>query len=402
MQVLRGYKTELDPNKKQATNLAKHAGTSRYAWNWALNRCQQRISKPNGMALHKEWNVWKKKNLIWWGEISKCCAQEAFRDLQKAYKRFFDNCKNKKRGKKGHPKFRSKHGKDSFRVTGSIHVTDTYIQLPRIGRVKLKEVGYLPIDTKILSATVSRRADRWFVSLQVEEEITKQTQVKGRVGIDLGLKTFATCSDGEIFESPKALKSNLQKLKRLSRQHSKKEKGSKNRAKARKRLAKLYYRISNTRRDFIHKVTSCLTKTKQTLVIEDLNVSGMLKNRKLSRSVADVGFHEFRRQLEYKCAWYGCELVVADRWYPSSKLCSSCGWKNNDLTLSDRDFICPECGLDEDRDWNASKNLENYTVSSTGMNALGDESSGIDSGVGVKLSSMNKEPNSNQAKGRFA
>lgn len=235
----------------------------------------------------------------------------------------------------------------------------------------------MPLDAKILSACVSEKAGKWFVSIQVEETINPSAKPEAIVGVDLGIKTLAVCSDGTTFDNPKALKSNLGRLQRRSRQMSKKGKGSKNRKKAQRKLARLHYKISCVRKDTIHKITTYLTKTKSKVVIEDLNVSGMMKNRRLSRSIQDLGLFELRRQLEYKGKWYGCEIIVADRFYPSSKSCSNCGWIKKDLTLADRIFDCDSCGLKMDRDLNASCNLESYTVSSTGINAYGEVSSGL-------------------------
>ena len=380
MLVQRGYKTQLDPNNKQRTLLAKNAGAARYAFNWALNIKRDAMTKrekiPNAIELHRRLNELKQTELGWMYEVSKCSPQEALRNCDNAFNNFFRRCKQKK-GKKGFPRFKSKkNGLGSFRLTGTIKVFDRHIQLPRIGKIKLKERGYLH-NGKILSATVSERAGRWFVSLQMEETIeAPENKPQRAIGVDLGIKRLATCSDGEIFENPKALRSRLKKLQRLSRNVSRKQKGSQNRKKAQKKLAKLYYKIACIRQDTLHKFTTSLTKTKSRIVIEDLNVSGMMKNRRLSRAIADVGLFEARRQLEYKGKWYGCEIDVADRFYPSSKRCSSCGKINHNLQLSDRDYVC-ECGNDVDRDWNASVNLLNYrTVSSTGNYAFGERSSG--------------------------
>jgi putative transposase len=310
-------------------------------------------------------------------ESSKASPQEALRDCDKAFDNFFRRCKQKKKGKKGFPKFKSKkNDKQSFRLTGSIHVLDGFIQLPRLGKIKLFEKDYLPKNAKILSATVSKRAGKWFVSIQVEEENNQVTSLTDSiVGVDLGIKTLATCSDGVIYENPKALRSNLKRLKRKSKQLSRKQRGSKNREKAKQKLAKLHYRISNIRKDALHKTTSAIVNENQVIVIEDLNVSGMVKNRKLSRAVSDVGMFEFRRQIEYKAKWQSKLLVIADRFYPSSKM----DWKskkiNKDLKLSNR-VIYHEDGTTTDRDLNAAKNLENfYRDSLARINACGDGSS---------------------------
>jgi putative transposase len=379
--LLKAYKTEIDPNNVQQTKLQQHVGCARFAFNWALAKKKDAFDKkdkiPNAIELHRELNKLKKSEYPWMYESSKASPQEALRDCDKAFDNFFRRCKQKKKGKKGFPKFKSKkNDKQSFRLTGSIHVLDGFIQLPRLGKIKLFEKDYLPKNAKILSATVSKRAGKWFVSIQVEEENNQVTSsTDSIVGVDLGIKTLATCSDGVIYENPKALRSNLKRLKRKSKQLSRKQRGSKNREKAKQKLAKLHYRISNIRKDALHKTTSAIVNENQVIVIEDLNVSGMVKNRKLSRAVSDVGMFEFRRQIEYKVKWQGKLLVIADRFYPSSKM----DWKskkiNKDLKLSNR-VIYHEDGTTTDRDLNAAKNLENfYRDSLARINACGDGSS---------------------------
>lgn len=379
MKITRGYKTELDLNKAQRTACLKHAGAARYAYNWGLRRYQEEYvagrRAPSAISLHKEINALKQTDIPWMYDVSKCCAQEALRDLEKAFKNFFRKCHLKKmgqwKGKLGYPKFKSKKkGIGSFRLTGAIHVTEKYVQLPRLGKLRMKEKGtkkhYIPTSgVKILSATVSEQAGRWFVSVQVEEEVANPVQATGKpIGVDLGIKTLATCSDGFSAENPRALRNSLKKLKRLSRRHSRKVKGGKNRKKATHKLARLHARIAHIRSDALHKATSqIVAKTKPcderpaVIVIEDLNVSGMLKNRSLSRAIADVGLSEFRRQLEYKAEQSGSTIKVVSRWYPSSKTCSSCGWIDHDQTLSDRTFVCLDCGNVLDRDMNAAQNL---------------------------------------------
>ena len=221
------------------------------------------------------------------------------------------------------------------------------------------------------------------------------------VGVDLGIKTLATCSDSEVFENPKALGKNLKRLKKLGRLVSRKKKGSKNRRKAADRLSKFHKKISDIRKDTIHKITSHLTKTKSMVVIEDLNVSGMMKNHCLARAISDVGFYELRRQLEYKGGWYGCQVVVADRFFPSSKTCCECGVIKTDLSLSDRVYVCP-CGNEIDRDLNAAINLERYiTASSAGNYACGEIGSGSTRKSGVKLTSLKQEMNQKNGSPRF-
>jgi putative transposase len=259
-------------------------------------------------------------------------------------------------------------------LTGSIVVFADAIQLPRLGRLRLKERGYLPVTgtagVKVLSATVSEQAGHWYVSVQVEQEQAVPVNTGLVVGVDLGVKTLATLSDGTPNPNPKPLKRWLKKLKRLHRSVSRKQKGSKNRKKAARKLAKQYRKVRNQRADTLHQVTTRLAKTRSVIVIEDLYVAGMLKNHHLAQAIGDVGFGEFRRILTYKAAWYGSQVVVVSRWEPSSKTCSGCGWYDANLELADRTFVChnparPGCGLVLDRDLNAATHLAKLAGSSS-------------------------------------
>jgi len=297
--------------------------------------------------------------------VSKCAPQEALRDLDKAFTHFFRRVKEKKAGrnvKVGFPRFKSrKHGVGGFRLTGAIHVFEKAIQLPRLGVLRLKERGYLPTSAvHILSATVSEKAGRWFVSLQVEMEIPDPvvTDEKPAAGVDLGINCMAQVSDGTYFENPRALKHGLSRIRRLQRVVSRRQKGSANRRKAVRQLAKAHFRVANIRKDTLHQATTYLTRTKSAIVLENLNVSGMMKNHHLAQAIADVGMYEFRRQLQYKGDWYGCEVLLADRFYPSTKRCSRCGWVKPVIALSEREYCCEQCGLVIHRDLNAAINLE--------------------------------------------
>ncbi len=228
--------------------------------------------------------------------------------------------------------------------------------------MKLKEINYFPLKGKILSATISNYNNRWFISIRLEEEYEpKIPKNKNTIGVDLGVKTLATCSDGTTYKNPKALAKNLKKLKRKSRQHSHKKKGSKNREKSRIRLARLHAKIANIRKDVLHKTTSKIVNENQVIVLEDLNISGMLKDKKLARSISDVGMYEFRRQIEYKGKWNNREVRIINQWYPSSKKCSVCNEIKKDLSLSDRQFIC-KCGNNICRDLNAAINIQNCST----------------------------------------
>jgi putative transposase len=368
MEIVRAFKTELDLNNKQSTACMRHAGTSRFAYNWGLERkitaYRSGERMPSAIDLHRELNQLKQGEFSWMYEVSKCAPQEALRDLDRAFQHFFRRVKEKKAGKSikvGFPRFKSlKKGVGSFRLTGTIRIFDGHILLPRLGVLRLKEKNYLPVtDVHILNATVSERAARWFVSVQVEMEIPDPEPVEKPVaGVDLGINRLAQVSDGTYFENPRALIKAQAKLKRLQRVVSRRQKGSANHQKAVRQLAKAHARVANIRKNALHQVTTWLARTKSAIVLEDLNVSGMMKNHHLAQSIADVGLHQFRRQLQYKGQWYGCEIFLADRFYPSSKQCSQCGTVNGSLGLGQRTYHCENCGLVIDRDWNAAKNLE--------------------------------------------
>ena len=383
MKTRQAVRFALDPTVAQRRDLARHAGASRYAYNWGLEREKAALDArkagditvrlPSAMTLHKEWNRWKKgpDGIPWWIEVSKCAPQEAFRDLERGMKAFWESRAGKRPGPKIHfPRFKKKgRGRDSFRLTGSIHHHGRAVTLPRIGTIRIFEdaTGWAErIETgsvRVTSATVSREADRWFVSLAVEAErdIPASPAATDTIGVDLGILALATISDGTVVPGPKALRRGLRQLRRLSRAHSRKRHGSHNRAKAARRLARHHAKVAAIRRDHLHKLTTTLAKTHGRIVVEDLNVRGMLGNRRLARSLADAGFGEFRRQLAYKCQWYGSELVVADRWFPSSKTCSQCGAVKPELSLSERTYRCESCGLILDRDLNAAINLAGWS-----------------------------------------
>jgi len=371
-------------NNVQKTACARHAGAARWAYNWGLARKMEAYQKgekvPSAIDLHRELNVLKQGELSWMLEVSKCAPQEALRNLDQAYANFFRRVKEKKAGRKirvGFSRFKSKkHGLGGFRLTGAIHIFDKVIQLPRLGRLRLKERGYLPVEgVHILSATVSEHAGHWFVSVQVEKEIPDpQASYQPVVGVDLGILALATISDSTRIENPHALKRDLGKLKRLQRVVSQRKKGSTNREKAVRQLARAHLRVANVRKDALHQVTSRLAtlapaasagETKSAVVLEDLHVNGMVKNHHLAQAIEDVGFYEFWRQMVYKSQWYGCQIIPADRFYPSSKRCSQCGHIQVTLDLGMRVYICEQCGLMIDRDLNAARNLEQLTTGSS-------------------------------------
>jgi putative transposase len=404
MLIQRAYKSELDLNNEQITACRKHAGAARWAYNWGLARKQEAYqatgTSPSAIDLHRELNALKPTTMPWMYEVSKCAPQEALRNLDSAFTHFFRRSKLKRqgklRGKLGYPKRKTrKRGLGRFRLTGSIVVFPDAIQLPRLGRLRLKERGYLPTGSvRILSATVGEQAGHWYASVLVEQEQVVPVNTGPVVGVDLGVKKLATVSDGTDVPNPRYLRHCLKKVKRLQRAVSRRRKGSHNRQKAVCKLARLHRRVAHQRADTLHQLTSRLAKTKSVVVIEDLNVSGMLRNHHLAQAIGDVGFGEFRRQLTYKAAWYGCHVLVASRWEPSSKTCSGCGWVDDDLALADRTFRCEQCSLVVDRDLNAAMNLAKLAGSSSdSQNACGEDGAGQGLAALVELSPMKQEPN---------
>jgi len=398
MLVNKAYRYELDPNNIQRSSLAQHAGVARFTYNWGLEQHIAQYKNNQGddrftdaMKQHKLLTSLKKTEFSWMYETSKCAPQEALRDLHRAFKNFYRGLKSGKMI--GFPRFKRRGDRDSFRLYGTIRFHERAIQLPRIGKVRIKEKWKSYHNGKILSASVRRRANRWFVSVTVKENICNTQPVRGSpVGVDLGVKNLATLSDSTTFANSRAKGRRLKKLIQLHRSLSRKKKGSKNREKAKLQLAKMYLKIFNIRQDTLHKLTTYLAKSHSKVVIEDLLVSGMMKNRRLARAIADVGFYEFRRQLEYKCQWYGSELVVVSRTFPSSKLCSRCGHRKKELSLSERVYECEQCGLEIDRDLNAALNLVAVSLPET-QNACGEEVRHSESSEISNAASMKQEPN---------
>jgi putative transposase len=361
MLVRQAFRYELAPTVARRVVLANHAGAARWAWNWGLSvrrkAFQRRAQTLSAIDLHRLLVQLKHTPRYGWlCQVSKCAPQEALRDLDRAYANYWQGRKQGRRV--GLPRFK-KRGRcpDRFRLTGRIRVEDGGVVLPRIGRVQTKEPTG-KFGGRILSVTCRREADRWYCSLTVEVERPDPAPVMGPVvGIDRGITRFAVCSDGTTIESPRALERGLRRLRRHARAVSRKQPGSRNRARAVVGLARAHRRIRNQRLDGLHKATTRLAKAKSVIVVEDLHVAGMVRNRRLARAIADQGWGEFHRQLAYKTTWYGSGLLVAPRFYPSSKRCSGCGVVKAELPLGVRVFCCPACGLVLDRDVNATRNL---------------------------------------------
>ncbi len=323
--MMLAHQIRLDPTAAQAQYFRQAAGTARFVWNWALaewNAEYAQGKKPSGMKLKKQFNAMKYEQFPWLHEIHRDAHAQPFANLQRAWTRYFSQ---KKAGKEAFaPVFKKKGVRDSFYLANDKFEMDGHrIKLPKIGWVRLHEE--LRFVGRIVGASVRRIANAWYVAVQVDvpdDKAQRKRRGDSVIGVDFGIKAAATISsDGkhgsETVLAPKPLKSNLRRLRIRSRRHSRKNKGSKNRVKSAQNLASLHARITNVRRDFWHKLTSKLCRENQAVVIEDLNVQGMMQNGKLSRAIADVGMSEGRRQLEYKAKLYGTRLVIADRWYPN-------------------------------------------------------------------------------------
>jgi putative transposase len=383
MKINRAYKTELDPNDEQTKALRNHAGAARWVYNWALDKKIKTHNELNLFVssgeLQKE--IVRIKNISkenggepWLYEVSKCVPQCAIQNLEKAYQNFYRRIK--KGIKKGFPKHKKKRdGAGSFRLADtSIWATEKYINLPKIGKIKLKRYKYLPLfDQKnihILSATISENNYRWYVSLNVEEIIPDPIKPTGEpIGIDTGVNHLATLSDGTIFENPKAASKNKERTRLLQKAVSRKKKGSNNQKKAQRKLTKHHNHIKNIRNDASNKATTeVIAKQPEFIVVEGSNIVGMMQNHKLAGAIADAAMGEFIRKIEYKAKWAGIPVYKADRFFPSSKACSHCGTINESLTLEDRIFKC-ECGFEIDRDLNAAINLREYSAAGLAVTA---------------------------------
>jgi putative transposase len=387
--MLLAHRIRLEPTAAQRDYFGRAAGTARRVWNWALVEWQRQLSvglRPNAMALKKQFNAIKYSDPNWldadgkpWlRTVHRDAHSQPFANLAKAWNRYFAARKEKR---PVHPPAFKKKGRcrDSFYVANDhLRMDCVTVVLPKVGRVGLCETLRWP--GRIIGASVVREADYWFLSVQVEvpEQFAfRPRSGDGVTGVDLGISAAATLSRGEKIAAPRPLKSALRRLRIRSRRQSRKleaakasagitgpiPKGtrlpsSKNRANGARALARLHARIAHVRTDFMHKLTTRLCRENQALVIEDLNVRGMLANARLARAIADVGFYEFRRQLLYKAARYGTTLVLADRWYPSTKLCSGCGQRYAELGLGERSWTCAACGVQHDRDINAAINLQ--------------------------------------------
>lgn len=383
--MIKTYKIKLKPNNKQQTKMFQFCGAKRFAYNWAIARQQENYKNGgkfiNDCELRKHFtNLKEQEEYKWLYSISNNVTKQAIKDACLSYKRFFN-------GYSKAPKFKSKRtDRPSFYVDNiKIKFTETHVKLENIATskrknkqklnwVRLAEKNKIPTDCKYISSHVVFDGINWFITVGVEIEDNKELPTNEGIGIDLGVKDLAICSDGYTYKNinktqkVKKLEKKKRRLQRsISRKYLNNKKGdsynkTSNIIKSEKKLLKLNHKLTNIRENYLHQVTSEIINRKPKFItIEDLNVSGLMKNRHMSKAIQQQKLYEFRRQLEYKCKWNNIELRIVDRFFPSSKLCHNCGQIKKDLKLSDRVYKC-DCGYEEDRDYNASLNLRDSKI----------------------------------------
>ena len=375
MKVHKGFKFRLCPTPEQESMLSQQAGNTRFLWNKFLESNLETYKKTQKFQFSYEMitSLPKLKKEFDFLKLSfSQSLQQVGRQLDSALKESFKKSK-------GFPKFKKKHNKDSFTVPQKFSIHSKSVKLPKIGKVKWIKHRKIQGNPKFL--TVSRDGNQWFCSVTCEVNLpNKQYSQENIVGIDVGLKEFATLSDNSVVKRERHLDKHTKRLMKEQRKLSRTTKGSNNRKKQIEKVQAVHRKIRNTRKDFLHKTSSNMIAKYSGVVLEDLNVSGMMKNSKLARSISDVGWYEFNRMLEYKSLWNAKHFIKIDRWFASSKICNECGSKKVDLKLSDRIYVCKNCGNVVDRDFNASKNILAKglnvlysTVRHTGSNACGED-----------------------------
>jgi putative transposase len=360
----RAHKIRLNPNPDQAQYLLQACGVARFVFNWGLAEWKRQYEageKPNAYSLKKQLNWVKAEQFPWMYEVTKCAVDTGFRNLDQAFKNFFRRCKQGVE-KRGYPNFKSKkRSKPSIRMDGErARVSGHEMWLQKLDApINMSEE--VRFAGEIKSVTLSETAGYWYASFSIEVEPPEHEHPSISTGIDLGIKSLMVLSDGSQVDNQKLLRSELHKLKRLNRELSRRKQDSGRWQRTKLRLARFHERIKNRRQDYLHKATTVIAREYALIGLEDLNVAGMLRNHKLALSIADAGFWEIRRQLQYKAEWYGGQVVLIGRFFPSSKLCNRCGAIKTDLTLADRIYRC-DCGYELDRDLNAARNIESEAL----------------------------------------
>jgi putative transposase len=355
MTILKAFKYRIYPTAKQTVLLNKTFGCVRVVWNHNVETFNK-FDKNQAEQGQPLTSTQLKQKYEWMSEVSAAALQQKEMDFKTFKKNYFSKSRKKKIGR---PSFKNRDSNQSYRLPNQKFILrENTIQLEKIGKVKLVLDRAVPIGCKFMSVTISKnKCGQFFASVLVECEISHKPKTGKFIGLDIGIKTFLTGSDGFTVENPKFFRESQAELKQAQRHLSRKKKGSSRRKKAKLNVARIHNKIANRRKHFIQEKTTEIINRYDFIGIEDLNVAGMVKNHKLAKSISDAAFTEFYSTLSYKAAWYGKEVVKVDRWFASSKICSCCGWKNENLTLSDRVFECWACGLKKDRDLNAAENI---------------------------------------------
>lgn len=353
--IFKSFKFRIYPNKDQEILMAKHFGACRFVFNHYLNKRKETYLEDNKSLNYYDnandlTNLKKEKNFNWLKEINSQSLQSSLRNLDTSYGKFF-------RKQTKFPRFKSKYDKQSFTIPQSVSINNDKLMIPKF-KSGIKINLHREINGEVLFATISKSTTgKYYVSITCKVDHKPFNKTNSNVGIDTGIKDLAILSNGKTYENIKALKTNLKKLKYNQSQLSKKVKGSNSRNKQKIKLALIHEKITNIRKDYLHKVSNEIVKNHDIISVENLAVKNIMKNHKLAQSMSDVSLGSFYSMLEYKCVWNDKQFVKIDRFFPSSKMCSKCGWINQDLNLSIREWICLSCGEKHDRDFNASKNI---------------------------------------------